>query len=68
MALHVAFLESCCSHLPAFNWFHSRLPDFRGDLSNLSGSAKVSIAAFSAIGARASPHSVSTCSWFRDLR
>lgn len=52
-----AFLDSCCSHLPAFTYFHDRLPNFRGDLSQLHASAKVSIAAFCAIGARASPHS-----------
>lgn len=54
-----AFFDSCCSLLPTFNYFSSRSANYRGDLSGLSGPAKVAVAAFCAIGARPSVHSVS---------
>lgn len=53
-----AFFESCCFVLPTFSYYRARLPEYR-DLTDIDASTKVAIAAFCAVGARASPHSVS---------
>lgn len=53
-----AFFESCCFVLPSFSYYRDRLPAYR-NATNVAPSTKVAIAAFCAVGARASPHSVS---------
>lgn len=58
-SLTSAFFDSCCSHLPAFTYFRARLADYSSPTPSANSPllSKSAIAAFCAIGARASPHS-----------
>ncbi|GAA5840563.1 hypothetical protein JCM9279_007365 [Rhodotorula babjevae] len=52
-----AFFASCCAYLPAFNGWHPRRSWILQNLDNIDPASRVSVAAFCAMGARASQHS-----------
>ncbi|SCV73437.1 BQ2448_7363 [Microbotryum intermedium] len=53
-----AFFSSCCFQMPSFDFFRASMPQYQ-QVDKLAGPIQVAIAAFCAVGARASPHSVS---------
>ncbi|KAM0792606.1 hypothetical protein ACM66B_005267 [Microbotryomycetes sp. NB124-2] len=57
-SLHLleAFFGACCSSLPVFRPWHSRLPTLF-NLHDLDAPDRVAVATFCAIGARSTPHS-----------
>ncbi|GAA5882456.1 hypothetical protein JCM3774_001126 [Rhodotorula dairenensis] len=52
-----SFFSSCCAYLPIFLPWHERKQWILGNIDNLDPPARVAVAVFSALGARASPHS-----------
>ncbi|GAA5856914.1 hypothetical protein JCM8547_008461 [Rhodosporidiobolus lusitaniae] len=52
-----SFFASCCAYLPAFHGWHERRPWILANIDNLDPASRVAVAAFCAMGARASPHS-----------
>lgn len=60
----LAFVQSCCFQLPTYEFFKSRVADLRSEGTALQDSpaGRVAIAAFRAVGARTSTHSVRTLS------
>ncbi|TNY21155.1 hypothetical protein DMC30DRAFT_436746 [Rhodotorula diobovata] len=52
-----SFFASCCAYLPAFDSWHPRRTWILHNLDNLDPASRVSVAAFCAMGARASQHS-----------
>ncbi|GAA5934975.1 hypothetical protein JCM3775_004664 [Rhodotorula graminis] len=52
-----AFFASCCAYLPAFDGWHLRRTWILQNLDNIDPASRVSVAAFCAMGARASQHS-----------
>ncbi|KDE09871.1 hypothetical protein MVLG_00269 [Microbotryum lychnidis-dioicae p1A1 Lamole] len=51
-----AFFSSCCFQMPSFDFFRASIPQYQ-QVDKLPGPIQVAIAAFCAVGARASPHS-----------
>ncbi|GAA5903225.1 hypothetical protein JCM5296_001211 [Sporobolomyces johnsonii] len=52
-----SFFNSCCAYLPSFHAWHTRRPSLLRNVDNLDPASRVAVAAFCAMGARASPHS-----------
>ncbi len=52
-----AFFSSCCAFLPAFEPWPGRAASLCAQLDQLGPAARVAVAGFCAMGARASPHS-----------
>ncbi|BGP42105.1 hypothetical protein JCM10450v2_006191 [Rhodotorula kratochvilovae] len=52
-----SFFASCCAYLPAFDGWHTRRTWVLHNIDNLDPASRVAVAAFCAMGARASQHS-----------
>ncbi|GAA6044196.1 hypothetical protein JCM8097_006809 [Rhodosporidiobolus ruineniae] len=52
-----SFFASCCAYLPAFHGWPDRRSWILANIDNLDPASRVAVAAFCAMGARASPHS-----------
>ncbi|GAA6012266.1 hypothetical protein JCM10207_002783 [Rhodosporidiobolus poonsookiae] len=52
-----SFFASCCAYLPSFHGWHHRRPWILANIDTLDPASRVAVAAFCAMGARASPHS-----------
>ncbi|KDE08881.1 hypothetical protein MVLG_00978 [Microbotryum lychnidis-dioicae p1A1 Lamole] len=52
-----ASMHSCCSHLPAFRPFASRVQYFKENIDRLDLSSQIIVSVLVSLGARASPHS-----------
>ncbi|SCV71924.1 BQ2448_4618 [Microbotryum intermedium] len=52
-----ASMHSCCSHLPAFRPFASRVQYFKENMDRLDLSSQIIVSVLVSLGARASPHS-----------
>ncbi|GAA5868608.1 hypothetical protein JCM1840_005505 [Sporobolomyces johnsonii] len=52
-----SFFNCCCAYLPSFHAWHTRRPSLLRNVDNLDPASRVAVAAFCAMGARASPHS-----------
>ncbi|GAA5908507.1 hypothetical protein JCM6882_001286 [Rhodosporidiobolus microsporus] len=52
-----SFFASCCAYLPSFHGWDNRRPWILANIDNLDPASRVAVAAFCAMGARASPHS-----------
>ncbi|GAA5973486.1 hypothetical protein JCM11641_006486 [Rhodosporidiobolus odoratus] len=52
-----SFFASCCAYLPSFHGWDDRRQWILGNLDNIDPASRVAVAAFCAMGARASPHS-----------
>ncbi|GAA5840094.1 hypothetical protein JCM11251_000603 [Rhodosporidiobolus azoricus] len=52
-----SFFASCCAYLPPFYGWDKRRPWILANIDNLDPASRVAVAAFCAMGARASPHS-----------
>ncbi|GAA6048818.1 hypothetical protein JCM3770_003637 [Rhodotorula araucariae] len=52
-----SFFASCCAYLPAFDGWHTRRAWVLHNIDNLDPASRVAVAAFCAMGARASQHS-----------
>ncbi|GJN92545.1 hypothetical protein Rhopal_005575-T1 [Rhodotorula paludigena] len=52
-----SFFASCCAYLPAFYGWHERRNWILHNIDTLDPASRVAVAAFCAMGARASPHS-----------
>ncbi|GAA5936984.1 hypothetical protein JCM1841_003404 [Sporobolomyces salmonicolor] len=52
-----SFFNSCCAYLPSFHAWHTRQTWLLRTVDNLDPASRVAVAAFCAVGARASAHS-----------